>query len=48
MPVAIVIGAIFILILGLAALAKKFYIKVDQGTALIINTLRLIKCIPES
>ena len=40
MPVIIAVGTVFILLLGLAALAKKFYIKVDQGTALIINTLR--------
>ena len=40
MPLFIVVGVIFVVLLGLAALAKKFYIKVDQGTALIINTLR--------
>ena len=40
MPVLIVIGTLFVVLLGIAALAKKFYIKVEQGTALIINTLR--------
>ena len=40
MPIIIVLGGVFIFILGFAALIKKFYIKVDQGTALIINTLR--------
>ena len=30
----------FIVLLGIAALIKKFYIKVDQGTALIINTFK--------
>ncbi|MDR0216541.1 MAG: flotillin family protein [Comamonas sp.] len=33
----VVIGSIFIIILGLFALIKAFYIKVPQGTALIIN-----------
>lgn len=33
----VVIGSIFIVILGLFALVKAFYIKVPQGTALIIN-----------
>lgn len=40
MPIVVVLVGIFIFLLGLAALIKKFYIKVDQGTALIINTLR--------
>ena len=35
--VGVVIGSIFIIILGLFALIKAFYIKVPQGTALIIN-----------
>ena len=34
---AVVIGSVFIVILGLFALIKAFYIKVPQGTALIIN-----------
>ncbi|WP_313302596.1 flotillin family protein [Diaphorobacter sp.] len=34
---AVVIGAIFVVIMGLFALIKAFYIKVPQGTALIIN-----------
>ncbi|MEJ5152947.1 MULTISPECIES: flotillin family protein [Comamonas] len=33
----VVIGTVFIVILGLFALVKAFYIKVPQGTALIIN-----------
>ncbi|MEF9963074.1 MAG: flotillin family protein [Comamonas sp.] len=33
----VLIGSIFIVILGLFALVKAFYIKVPQGTALIIN-----------
>ena len=33
----VVIGSVFIVILGLFALIKAFYIKVPQGTALIIN-----------
>ena len=40
MPIFIAVGAVFIFVMGFAALVKKFYIKVDQGTALIINTLR--------
>ncbi|MBA4004202.1 MAG: hypothetical protein C0477_12380, partial [Delftia sp.] len=33
----VVIGSVFVVILGLFALVKAFYIKVPQGTALIIN-----------
>ncbi|GAB2725299.1 MULTISPECIES: flotillin family protein [Comamonas] len=33
----VLIGSVFIVILGLFALVKAFYIKVPQGTALIIN-----------
>ena len=33
----VLIGSVFIIILGLFALIKAFYIKVPQGTALIIN-----------
>lgn len=40
MPVLVIIGVAFILLMGFAALIKKFYIKVDQGTALIINTFK--------
>jgi len=40
MPILITVGVIFAVLLGMAAMAKKFYIKVEQGTALIINTLR--------
>ena len=34
---AVVIVTIFVVIMGLFALIKAFYIKVPQGTALIIN-----------
>lgn len=39
-PLLMGIGAIIIIVLGILLLVKKFYIKVHQGTALIINTLR--------
>ena len=39
-PVAIVVGLIILVLFGVPILLKKFYIKVEQGTALIINTLR--------
>lgn len=39
MPVLIGIGAVFIALLAFAALFKAFYVKVEQGTALIINDL---------
>ena len=34
------VGLIILFIMGVLILVKKFYIKVEQGTALIINTLR--------
>ena len=40
MPLLIGVGIFFIFLLGFAAMVKKFYIKVEQGTALIINTLK--------
>lgn len=40
MPIAIVVGLIVLVLFGIPILLKKFYIKVEQGTALIINTLR--------
>jgi len=40
MPIAIVAGLLVLVIFGIPILLKKFYIKVEQGTALIINTLR--------
>lgn len=39
-PILMAVGAIVVIIIGLLILVKKFYIKVEQGTALIINTLR--------
>jgi len=39
MPLAIGAGGLFVLIMGFAALFKAFYIKVDQGTALIVNDM---------
>ncbi|OMH33745.1 flotillin family protein [Motiliproteus sp. MSK22-1] len=39
MPVVIGIGIFFLILLGLAALFKAFYIKVAQGTALIVNDM---------
>jgi len=40
MPIAIVVGLLVFVLFGIPILLKKFYIKVEQGTALIINTLR--------
>ena len=37
-------GVIALVVLGFLAMALKFYVKVDQGTALIVNTL---KAVPE-
>jgi len=39
MPIVTGIGIFFIFLLGLAALFKAFYFKVNQGTALIVNDL---------
>lgn len=39
-PLLIGLGVIVFFLLGTLILVKKFYIKVEQGTALIINTLR--------
>ena len=39
MPVLYTVGVIFIFLLGFAALFKAFYVKVDQGTALIVNDM---------
>lgn len=38
-PGLLVIGGVIIFLMGLAALFKAFYIKVDQGTALIVNDM---------
>ncbi len=39
-PLLMGVGIFIVIVLGLLTLVKKFYIKVEQGTALIINTLR--------
>jgi uncharacterized membrane protein YqiK len=39
LPIAMVAGAIIVMLLGLVGLFKSFYIKVPQGTALIVNDL---------
>jgi len=38
-PIAIVVGAIILILLGIAAIFKSFYVKVEQGTALIVNDM---------
>jgi uncharacterized membrane protein YqiK len=42
MPVLFGVGLFFIVLLGLAAIFKAFYVKVEQGTALIVNTTRAV------
>ncbi len=39
MPIVTGIGIFFVIIMGLAALFKAFYVKVAQGTALIVNDM---------
>jgi len=39
MPVLIGIGVVILVLIGVAALFKAFYVKVEQGTALIINDM---------
>jgi len=39
MPLLTFVGFIVLVIVGLAALFKAFYVKVDQGTALIVNDM---------
>ena len=39
MPIAIWVGVILLVLLGLAGLFKAFYFKVEQGTALIVNDM---------
>ncbi len=39
MPIASGVGIFIIILMGLAALFKSFYIKVEQGTALIVNDM---------
>ena len=39
MPIIMGVGLVFVLLMGVASLFKSFYIKVDQGTALIVNDM---------
>ena len=39
MPIITGVGIFFVVIMGIAVLFKAFYIKVDQGTALIVNDM---------
>ncbi len=39
MPIISGVGIFFVIIMGIAILFKAFYIKVDQGTALIVNDM---------
>ena len=39
MPIVTGIGIFFVIIMGIAVLFKAFYIKVEQGTALIVNDM---------
>ena len=39
MPVLTVVGFILLLLVGILSLFKAFYIKVDQGKALIVNDM---------
>lgn len=39
MPIVFGVGIFFVILMGLAALFKAFYIKVEQGTALIVNDM---------
>jgi len=40
MPLIIIVGLLLLVVFGLPMMLKKFYNKVEQGTALIINTTR--------
>ena len=42
MPILTGLGIFIIILMGLAMLFQAFYIKVAQGTALIVNDLSLI------
>lgn len=39
MPILIGVGIFFVILLGFAAVFKSFYVKVEQGTALIVNDM---------
>ena len=41
MPILMTVGIVFVVLMGLAALFKSFYNKVEQGTALIVNWRRV-------
>lgn len=38
-PILVIIGIVFIILVGAAAIFKSFYVKVEQGTALIVNDM---------
>jgi len=39
-PILVAIGVLTLFILGMFAMFAKFYLKIEQGHALIVNTLR--------
>ncbi len=39
MPIVTGVGVFFLVLMGMAGLFKSFYVKVDQGTALIVNDM---------
>jgi uncharacterized membrane protein YqiK len=39
-PIYVAVGVLALLVLGLFAMFAKFYHKVEQGYAMIVNTLR--------
>ena len=39
MPIVTGVGIFFVILMGFAALFKAFYVKVEQGTALIVNDM---------
>ncbi len=39
MPIIMGVGIFFVILMGFAALFKSFYVKVEQGTALIVNDM---------
>ena len=39
MPIAVGVGVTLLILLGIAGLFKAFYVKVEQGTALIVNDM---------
>ena len=39
MPIVFGVGIVFVILMGIAAVFKSFYVKVEQGTALIVNDM---------